>query len=414
MSALKSVQVSAATLLVLAAVSACGSSGGSSNSASSLSSRSGAARITLGFAVPIDSTIQAFPEVKSAMEATTDAINAAGGINGHKVQDMFCDTQFTANGEISCMRELTVAKVSAIIDPNLINDQSGAGIKFAVANGIPVVGTQGLSPFDFTTPGVFALGSGNPGYAYGAVAALVKSGAKKIALFGSNESGADYILGLCADALKSAGMKPAAFVQVDPSADPTFASGAAKVESAGVDGVVIMSSPTYIPKEVLSLRQTGYSGSIATVAAVVTPPIIQALGAHANGVMVSSQLALVSDTSNPAVAAFEAVMKKYQPQALLDEDSEQMYAAIKLFATVMAHATSFAPSAVLKAFKSLSSPVNLGLIGPYQVVPQRTYLKFAPQIYNPTVAIGRVQNGVIVADPHQLINPFTILTSSHS
>jgi branched-chain amino acid transport system substrate-binding protein len=411
MLAFKNVKLPAAALLALAVISACSSSGGSSATNDSAAGGS-AAPITLGFAIPVTSSILSFPQSKSAMEATTDAINAAGGIDGHQVKDLFCDTMYTANGEIDCMRTLTSAKVSAIIDPTIIQDQSGTAMELASRAGIPVIGTQGLAPTDFTSPDVFPIGSGNPGYAYGAAAALVEAGAKKIALFGSNEPATYFMFPLITDGLKSAALVPVQTIHVDPNADPTFASGAAQAIAGGVDGVVLLSSPTYVPKEVLALRQAGYTGKIATVASIMQPNIISALGANANGILISSQTRLVSDTSNSGVAAFLAIMKKYQPQAVLDENSETMYAAIELYASVMAHAKSFTSASVLAAFKALSTPVSLGIVGPYQVQPHKVYLSAYPQIYNPTVAIGTVKNGAIVTNGSGLINPFTVLSSN--
>ena len=78
---------------------------------------------------------------------------------------VYCDTESTANGEITRMRQLVSDNVSAILAPGLIVDQSGQGYTFASEAKIPVIGGQGLSPKGLTTPGVFALGPGIPGWA---------------------------------------------------------------------------------------------------------------------------------------------------------------------------------------------------------------------------------------------------------
>jgi branched-chain amino acid transport system substrate-binding protein len=413
MSAMKKFQVCAAVVLVAAAGAGCSSSGGGSAPKAGSTAGSSGKPITLGYAVPISSSILSFPQSKAAMDAAISAINAAGGVNGHQLKDIFCDTKYTANGELACMRQLTTAKVSAIVAPLLIQDQSGAGLKVATNAGIPVIGTQGLSPHDFTIPGVYPIGSGNPGLAYGAAAALVEAGAKKIALLGSNEPGTYFMFPLITTGLKDAGLPVQATVRVDPTSDPTFAAGAAKVLADHPDGVVVLASPTYVPLEVSALRQAGYTDKISTVASVVPPQIIKTLGANANGILVSSQLQFTSDAASPAVAAFQADMKKYQPQAVLDEESETTYAATKLFATVMAQSTSFTASDVISAFKSLSSPVNIGLAGPFQVEPSKVFLPAYPQIYNATVSLGSIENGVLVTNGHGFVNPFTLLSKQN-
>jgi ABC-type branched-subunit amino acid transport system substrate-binding protein len=399
----------AAGMAALAVIAACSSSGGGT-SGGSADADAGSSTITIGGTGPIASSVLSQPERLATEEAAISAINADGGINGHQLKLDWCDTQNTANGEFTCMRQLVSAKVAAIVDPGLIVDQSGRGLKFATAEGTPIIGGQGLTPVEFSTPGSFPMSSGIPGWSYGQVVSLIKAGSKKIALWGTNESGSQYILSFTEQAMKLAGLKPVRYVQTDPNADPTFAEGAAEVMAGGVDGVIYDSSPTYGDKAIQALRAAGYKGPIASITGVYTPEMIETLGATADNLYLTSQMALSTDTSNPGVSAFLAAMKKYQPSAEIDETAMTAWSAVQLFAavakTIKGDVTS---SSVMTATNNLSSSVDLQTAGPYKVKGTSSPIEGYPRIYNPTVVIGVVKNGVLEPFAKGFIDPFTSL-----
>jgi ABC-type branched-subunit amino acid transport system substrate-binding protein len=399
----------AASLVFLAA---CSSSSSSSGSGGGASSGPAGTPITLGLVAPVASQSLSQPEREGAVKAAIGDINAKGGVNGHPLTYNFCDTKGDANGELTCMRQMVDAKVSAIVTPGTIFDQSGRGLKLASASGIPIVGAQGLTPLDFNLPGVFPLASGIPGWAYGTIVALLQSGATKIGLFGTNDAGSIFITQFGVDALAAAGMTPVNRVQVDQQADPTFASGAARVMAGGVDGIAVEASPTDVPKMTTALVNAGYKGKIAGITGAFVPADVTALGSKAEGLLLSSQTALVGDTANPAVAQFVADMKQYAPDAEVNETAMTTYASVLLYAQVMATATSFGPSDTLAAFNAISTPVDVGLAGPFAVVGVKKYLPAFPNMYNPSIVNGVVKNGVVVPGTTPgFINPFDALAA---
>jgi branched-chain amino acid transport system substrate-binding protein len=414
-----------AAVAALGLVAACSSSGGGSDKSTGNTGAGGGATGTSSSAVPAGSTITVgglgpidypadpLPQLKAGEQAAIDSINAAGGVNGHKLKLQYCDTKGDANGEFGCMRQLVQAKVAAILAPEILADGSGRGYKLAVAAHIPVVGGQGLTPIEFNTPGVYPTGAGIPGWAYGQAAALVKAGAKKIALFGTNDPGSLFILQLSEAALKSAGITPVRWVKTDPNSDPTMAEGAAKAIAGGVDGVIYDSNPPLVPKAFAALRAAGFKGLISSITAIFPPASITALGAQADGVLLTAQLAIPTDTSNPAVNKFLADMKSSQPGATVDEVAENGWTAVQLVASVAKSLSGdVSNTALFDAFANLSTPVDLGIIGPYQVKGATPILKDFPDIYNATVANGVVKNGVLVTDGHGLVDPFTLLSGT--
>jgi ABC-type branched-subunit amino acid transport system substrate-binding protein len=403
----------AALVSALAVTTACSSSGGSSGSGTTAATGTSSSTITIGGTGSISSSVLSQPERQGAEEAAIAVINAAGGVNGHRLKLDWCDTQNDANGEFTCMRQLTADKVAAIVAPGLIVDQSSRGLKYAAAQGIPIVGGQGLSPAEFSTPGVFPLASGIPGWSYGQVVALANAGCKHIALFGDNEAGSLYILGFTQAAMQLAGITPVRYVKTDPNADPTFAQGAAQAVAGGVDCVVFDTSPTYGAKAVQALRGAGFKGPIASITGVFTQPIIASLGANANGLYLTSQMALNTDTSNAGVQAFLAAMKKYAPSDDTNETAMTAWTAVQLFADVAKTISGGIDSAsVMAAMNNISTPIGLQTAGPYQTKGVTSPLKDSPRIYNTEVAIGVVKNGKLVpAGSGGFVDPFKALAA---
>jgi branched-chain amino acid transport system substrate-binding protein len=399
----------AATVLSVGIAACANSSGGSGVSGSS---GSGSSEILIGSEMPLTGPVLTQPQLKAGIEASVNAVNTAGGIDGHKIKLQTCDTQYTVNGELSCMRTLIQDNVSAIVAPTIIADQSGEEDRLAAQAGIPIIGSPGEVQADYNTPGVFPLSSGIPGWIWGAVQHLIEVKATKIALLGSTDAGSEYGLKVGATALNAAGLKPTASVIADPQADPTFATAAAKVVDAHVQGVYISLPPSYIPNAVLALKQAGFQGKISTITATFTPSIIKALGPSANGVLVTGQVAFASDTANPGISQFLADMNRYAPGATIDEVTIQGWTAVQLMSKVLAHATSFSGKSVTQAFNDIKTPVDVPTMGPFGPPSATPYITGYPRMYNPTVQDGVVSGGVAKNDGSSFVNPFTALKSN--
>jgi branched-chain amino acid transport system substrate-binding protein len=412
--------ISGVAALGLAAglLGACGSSGSSaSTSNATLSNANGSSKssIVIGSTGPLSSPIASFPEVKSAEEAAVDGINASGGILGHKVKLDFCDGKFTVNGELGCFRTLTTDKVAAIVGPLLIASTGIPEYEIAQQSGTAVVGSPAYQPGELQSPVSFPLGAGVPGASYGAVAALLARGDRKIAIFGdANNPAATTFAAFCTQALKAAGLQPVRTVVGNTSSDPTLQATAAKAIEGGVDGILITGAPPSMSKAVPALRSQGYKGAISTVDGALPEPVVKAIGSAGNGMLVTSQSAFADDSQNPAVAKYQAEMKKYAPGAALDSFSIQAWSAVQLFAAVVEQTKATTKAAVLAAFKGLDTPVSVGTIGPYKVVgvtsPITKGYEAAPRIFNQTVQMGTVEDDQFKASGG-LVDPFTMLAS---
>ena len=406
---IRRVQIAAAVGAVALAAAACSSSSSSTTGAGASSSSA----IVVGGMAPLTSQVLTQTDIQSGVVAAVDALNAKGGIEGHQVKLNFCDTQYTTSGEISCMDELIGDKVSALIAPSIAASASGSPFELAQAADLASIGTQGQIVTEFTSPDVFPLSSGDPGWVYGAMSDLVKGGARRIAVLGNAVGSYEAVRGYALAALKQAGLTPVSVVEADPTSDPTFSAAAAKVVSGNINGLYLAVSPANVPLAVRALRAAGYTGPIASIAAAFSPPIIKALGTEGNGIELSGSVSFPSETGNSAVASYLADMAKYQPQGTIDQESETAWAGMMLFAEAMKGQTNFSASNVLSVMNNLLTPINLGVAGPYVVKGAVSPISGFHNIYNPTITLGVLQNGVIKEAPGPaFVNPVRVLNAA--
>lgn len=371
--------------------------------------------IVIGSTVSLTSPEASFPEVKQAEIAAVDGINASGGVNGHQLKLIVCDGKFEVSAELGCFRTLVADHVAAIVGPVIIADTGVSEYKVADEAGTAVVGSPAYQPGELKSPVAFPLGASVVGTTYGAIADLIKHGAKKITLFGdANNPAANSIVQLGKQALKQAGLSPVNVVVGDTSSDPTLQTAAAKAIQGGTDGILITGAPPSMSKSVPALRSQGYKGLIATIDGALPGPVITAVGSAGNGMLVASQTAFPEQAGNSGSAQFQADMKKYEPKAPLDFFSVQAWSAVKLFAAVATQAKATTTAQVLAAFKNLATPVNIGTIAPYKVVgvtsPITTGYEPDPRMFEQDIQLGTLQNGKFIASGG-FVDPFTMLQS---
>lgn len=150
------------------ALAACSSSGGSnpgaSTSGGSNASSSGG-DIVIGNMAPVATSSVDFGGIPAAVEAAANQINQNGGINGRKIKVVTCNTQYVANQELACARQLVAAHAVAAIGMN--NALQGTALEKILSDAhIADIENVGPLPASFqgtnTFPLTWELGSFSP------------------------------------------------------------------------------------------------------------------------------------------------------------------------------------------------------------------------------------------------------------
>jgi len=343
------------------------------------------------------------PEVRGGAQAAIDSINAAGGIKGHHLKLSFCDTKTDPNQEVACARQMVKDKVAAVVDPQMF--YSPSSLPILQKAGIAALASQGITQNEFQTAVAFPL-AGIPGWFYGAVAQLVKNGATKISVIGVDNASSKFANQTTLDAIKAAGLTPLHSISVDPTSSD-YAPAAAQAVAGGTDGIVLTLSPESGPPALKALHAAGYKGHIASLTDVFPQQAVTAVGADAEGMLLTSLLALPDDMSNPSTAPFLADLAKYSSGTKANGFSYEAWAATQLFAKAVSGLDKYDSASVLAALNNVDQ-IDLPALGGYKIKGQSSPLSNLPRLLHTQVAQAVVKNGKIV-DNGGSFDPFAFL-----
>lgn len=384
-----------------ALTAACSSSSGSAQAASSTAKGS---PITVGGWYPTASNPIFFaPEAEAGLQAAISSINAAGGVKGHPLKLDFCDEMFNPDKEADCARQMVSGHVSAVLYPQV--EYPADSLPILEKADIPVIASDGATSGLFTCSTCYPL-AGDPGWFYGSVALLLKSGATKIAVIGSDVATSQFAVSLAVNAIKSAGLQPVRTVTI-PSTTTDYAAAATEAVAGSVDGIVSAVAPATTPGLVSALEAAGYKGKYASYTVSYDQQTVQALGSKGNGLLGISLSVLADDPSNAAAKQFRADMAKYQPSAQLDDVSLQAWGSVKLFASIAEGLSNWDSSTVANAMKNLKD-VDAPAFGGFTTAGVKSPLPEYPQLLHTLVQGATIENGKIAPDGG-LFDPWSAL-----
>jgi branched-chain amino acid transport system substrate-binding protein len=381
--------------------------GGEAESTAAETTASGGATIQLATEIPVTGQYYKAPEMEAGMKAALEAINAAGGVEGHQLALSVCDTKFTANGETDCARQIAGEEPAAVIAPFIVADSSGAAWPIFEKAGLPAIGQQGGTPAEMNSPNAFLLGSGFVGPFAGTVTAVEEAGgAKSVAIITDDPNPAGKpVEELIVGTLKAHGVSDVNSVVGHTESDPTFATAAGEATKGDPEAIILNGSPTTAGTMIQALRASSYQGIIAVPSLLLPPATIEALGDAAEGVYVSSANGFVSDEEDPGVAKFLEEMKEYAPDATLDDASLEGWSGMQLFAEAAKGAKKFDAKTLMATFEAVSTPIELGTSGPWSMVGKTNQVPGFSRIVNPTITVGVVEGGEIVSKGGGFVNP---------
>ena len=143
------------------------------------------------------------PQTFAGAQARVDAINASGGINGHPVELIGCDSNLDPNQEQACIDQAISEDVSAIVSSSIFFTPLTT---LEEAN-IPFIGAQGITPDQLSSPMSYPF-SGVNGWFKGEVAIAVKAGAESITIVTGDTASSQYSESIAKAAITEAGLTP--------------------------------------------------------------------------------------------------------------------------------------------------------------------------------------------------------------
>ena len=310
-----------------------------------------------------------FPEIEDGARAAAEAINAAGGVNGHKIQIDACNDQGDPNVAGTCARKAVQQHYAAVVPPTEL--YSASILPLLEAAKIPAIGSAPLTPPDFTSPVSFPIAGGNP-LDYGGVGfAAGKTGCKTAGIIRDTAAAVDQSTTAITRGAKAAGTTISTTVKL-AGTSPDFSSPVSQIVSANVDCLLVAEQPAAVAKIVGAVRQSAKPTLPIYTAAVAFPSaLVQALGPAANGVIVNGSVQVPSATATPQ---FWADMTKYRPQAAKSTSAFLAWAGVQIVKDVAGPANASDGPSLLAAMNKASNITIQGLAQPlnYSAPPKDT------------------------------------------
>lgn len=383
------VSVATASLVALATLAAaCGSSSNSSSKGGQLTKSA----IKLMTIYPADNPSNSEPEVLTSAQAAADYINRSGGINGHPLQVIGCNSFFNAQGATTCYHQAVSDGVVAVIGSDDAYDYTGFPILQAA--GIADIGTIPFGGPDATNTDSFPVIGGTPvqmttdGIIAGTHCKLTSEVIIDVPVGVSSA-------GFATAGIKSKGGKVGNQVKYAPTTSD-FAPIAQQAIQGNPDCIYFVGANQQSPSLVQNIRQLGSQAHMVAAPA----EIAEAVGG--DGMLYAD---MVPPPQDPSLKTYLTTLKAYagahgeslNQGEITGDGPENAWTSFIAFEAVMKNQTQFTASSVLSAFGNASN-VNTGGLTPTLTWKTGCVTKF-PRLANTVGYMSQVQGGQQVPLP---------------
>ncbi len=335
-------------------------------------------------------------DAKAGLDAHVQSINAAGGINGRKIEVQFCNDAFNANTGAACARTAVSDGVVAVV--GAASSQAPAALPVLEAAGIPwLAGAGSGGPIEGTSSVSYPITGGTQSMQVGMGRLLANKGAKNIAVIVADAAAAYAAADDIANGAKAGGAQ--SYRILAPLGAPDFSAVASSALAKTPDAIGVASTATDAPRIIKAVRQAGFKGNISTLANIFKPADQKSLGDLANNVFVASSAVPVSNTSVPQVQQFLADMAKYHPEAVTDNGSLGTWNAVTFFAEIVKRLNGpVSASAITGLLNKLDKPIVLGTVPDYAGIPNPPIVTTYPRVPTFKVYVSEATGGTLKQD----------------
>lgn len=416
-------QVTGSALLTGAVLLAVGCSSSSSSTASAGSPSSGAASGTAG-ASASGSPVKIFtiytantaaennPETVAGIQAALIDINHHGGLNGHPLQLISCNDQYTSTQAANCARQAASSGAVAVIA-----DQSAYGTvvdPILESEHIASIGNNVVAPQDYTLSVMHPIYAGNEGYTAGEVVALADEGLTKIGIGTLNQANALPVVDVAKTAIENAttpsGQRLTNTGTVSfPLTASNWSPYAEALLKEAAQGAPLISPPEDTTELINATRQLGGKIVFASSTQIFTPSALQALGSAGNGMLLVSPFPPVTANlpgMKHFISDFTAAGTAGIPNtAAADEDGNSIDGWLSAFVLQQLGPYIHGNITAASVISALAIAKNLSLqgLGP-SFTPSNPGPKGYPRLSNATVFIMKDVNGQAVLTSDQAVS----------
>jgi branched-chain amino acid transport system substrate-binding protein len=325
---------------------------------------------------------------RPAIEAWAASVNAAGGLQGHKINLIVMDDGGVASTALADVRELIEKDhvVALVNDWSAASDQWGTYVQ---QQGVPIVGgyEQLATSSDF-----FPAGTTDTPLLQVAYRAGLAAGATKMALaYCAEVSACSAQVPASQAATAAIGTQKLVWDGSFSTDAPSFTAQCLAAKNSGANGMFISDASDGVVKFATACAQQGFRPQEVSLDGTMTNDwlTVSAL----NGTVSAEEDAPWFLTSTPALAAFHDAMAKYEPSAPITNAAMQAWAAGQLFAAAYKAAGAPANPTAANILTGLYALKNETLGG---IAPPLNFVKGQPTVIKCAFIVG-IQSGKFVA-----------------
>jgi ABC-type branched-subunit amino acid transport system substrate-binding protein len=337
-----------------------------------------------------------FPEAVDGAQAAAKALNAAGGLDGQKIQIISCDDKLDPNVAAQCARKAVQDKVVGVVFG--IDNMFPSELPIFEQAKIPLLAPTEVGTAILKAPTAFPVESPDSWLAQGEYAA--QHGCKKVADVVFNEPSALTVVNQFDAGMAAYGGKPVTRKLTSFSV-PDYSSVIASADSSGAQCLTLAIAPTEILKALNAVHQSADPKiQIYGSAGSFTSATIKGLGSTVNG------LNLNQGTYSPsAVPPFDSELAAYSKSAAVSPYSLSAWEGMQLLKAAAPKISGGYTAAKLVAALNATSNISIASL-PVSIDFTKTgAIASAPRAVNATSVLYSIENGGVKIIAKQSVAP---------
>lgn len=250
---------------------------------------------------------------KQAYQAWVDSVNAAGGINGHKIKLFTEDDAF--NPATSVAQIHTLVQQDHVIAIASVSNTPNAWESYVQQQNVPIVGTDGSGVPYFSNPDFYYPGQTDDSLPASVVLGAKKVGGKKLAIIYCSESPAcQELVAPEKQASITYGLPLAYSTGVSASA-PSYTAQCLAAQQSGADVLFIADAVSVVESVAKACHTQGYNPTVLASDGAVGSAFNGLPGLSSKFLSMQPQIPFFV-TNTPGTQAMQAAFKQFQPSLI--------------------------------------------------------------------------------------------------
>lgn len=308
----------------------------------------GAEAVVIGLINQEDTPVGSFPEIRHAVEAAVNWINAElGGVRGRPIELVECITNFSVEQSQACAQQMVQAGAVAVISG--IDITATGSLPVLEQNGIPLVSALPTTLAELRSTNTFSFSGGITGAYVAFVADAHAKGATSIAIaYGDFESFSVPATEYAAKVAQQLGMKVTLIPFPITTTDYLPVIQAAV--GSGADAITVAAADTACVPLMNTVHDLGYSGRTYVVGACAAGPILAQVADDVQAPFVFNAEGPLEETIEGNL--FLGATERYVAEEAGGAGTVGFRAAMNLWAAVNGIDGDITPASITAAFRT--------------------------------------------------------------